>query len=548
MRNAVGRSISLVVLFLSVGYSAIGATISGTVKGSDGAPLKGAFVEARGAGGGQIANFAAVVLSDKQGHYRIENLSSGDYQVSARKVAYKATTPSAAKLGDGQSVSLNFDLQKTKIGWTEISIHEGGMLLPDGPGKKVFFSNCVGCHGFQRQVASTRRDLNGWHSAVKYMRTEMRAATEKFTDEQENLVAAWFFQVFGQNSELPASPEDVPNFKEHWRGEYSDEAMNIAYGVYDLPRTRLFPWSARPDKYGKVWLPFYHQNSVGMLDLKTGKIEITRINNPGDPLAGTRAAIHGSAVSPDGQTVWLAAADANRLVKLDWRTGEQSLIAPPPVPPPGGRLGRGSVHDVWSDSKGIVWTIGNPAQRFDPKTGKWTQILDLPDTYGMVIDQNEDVWATEFKVGGALGKIDGKTLKVKKYYPPNKNARPRRVAVDSKGNVWVGDWSGSLLRFDPKTEKFQEFEIPGPEPTPYSIQVDRNDKVWFTSHFNDYLGRLDPQTGNFTKYPVPVSSDIGSREMFRDDQGRLWITSPPNDRIIYFTPPGTPAAVMQSAR
>jgi virginiamycin B lyase len=348
-------------------------------------------------------------------------------------------------------------------------------------------------------------------------------------------VANWFNQVFGTDSTLPASPEDMPNFAEHRRGEFSDDGLKIEYRVYDLPRKRLFPFSARPADDGTVWIPFYHQNSAGMLDPKTGEVKIYQVNNPGDPLAGRRAAIH--SVMPEEQVVWLAAADANKLGRMDRRTGEIGLIAPPPVPPPGGRLGRGSIHDVWSDSNGIVWTTGDPLQRYDPKTGKWTQIMELPDTYGMAIDQNGDVWTTEFMPGGVLAKVDAKTLTVTKYPPPNKDSRPRRVVVDSKGNIWVGDWSvGALLRFDPRTETFREFKITGPEPTPYAIQVDKNDVVWFTSHYNDYLGRLDPQTGNITKYPLPITGDIGSREIFRDAEGRLWFSSPPNDRIISFMP------------
>ena len=251
MKSAAVRSMAFAILFLCLKVSAVGATIAGIVKGSDGKPLKGAFVEARG---GQISNFATVVLSNKQGQYRIENLSSGEYQVSARKIGYSATAPVSVNVAESQSTSQNFDLQASKIAWTDISITEGEMLLPDGPGKRVFFTNCIGCHGFQRQVAAKRLDLNGWRGTVRYMRTEMRAATEKFTDEQENLVAAWFNQVFGKDSKLPASPQDLPNFNEHWRGEYSDEAMNIVYGVYDLPRTRLYPFSARPDKHGMVWV------------------------------------------------------------------------------------------------------------------------------------------------------------------------------------------------------------------------------------------------------------------------------------------------------
>ena len=528
-------SLCLVGALTLFGYAAWGATVSGVVQDSEGAPLKGAFVEARRTEGVQIRNFAVVVLSDKQGRYRIENLSRGDYQLSAWKNGYEATTPAAVELTDGQTVSRSLDLTKSKVRWTELSIHEGKMLLPDGPGKAVFFAKCIGCHGYQHQVAAMRRDREGWRRAVRYMREEMRAALWKFTDLEENVVADWFYKISGVHSDLPASPEEMPNFAEHGRDEFSDAAMNIVYRVYELPRTRMFPFSARPDGQGKIWIPFYHQNSAGMLDPQTGNLEIHYVHNPGDPLAGRRVAIH--SVSPEDQVVWLAAADANKLGRLDRRTGEIGLIAPPPAPPPGGRLGRGSVHDVWSDSNGIVWTAGNPLQRFDPKTGEWNQFREMPDTYGMVIDQNGDTWATEFEPGGALGKVDGKTLKVTKYYPPNKKAHPRRVVADSKGNIWVGDWSGALLRFDSKTKTFQEYKIPGVEPTPYAMQVDRNDNVWFTSHYNDYLGRLDPRTGEFTKYPLPVISDIGSREMFRDSQGRLWFASPPNDKIISFMPP-----------
>ena len=539
MRNRAGKSISLLVLLMSLGSSAFGATISGTVKDSDGSPIKGAFVQARS---GQMPNFSVVVLSDWQGQYRMENLSPGEYQVFASKIGHRATSPTPARVADGPATSLNFDLPKAKVRWTEVSLREGQLLLPEGPGKGVYFDKCTGCHGFQRYMAGVRTDLNGWHRVIQYMRNEMRVSlTVSFKDEDENLVASWFNQVFGVDSDAPASPEDLPNFQQAWRGEYSDESMNIVYSLYDLPSLtpRLYPFSARPDEQDIVWLPSYAQGAVGKLDPKTGKVDVYRFTMPPDPVAGTRAAVHGSAPSPDGRSVWLAVTDNNRVGKLDRRTGEIGLFTPPPAPAQARRMGlqRGSVHDVWSDSKGIVWTAGGPVQRFDPKTEQWTQIRELPGTYGMVIDQNDDVWETEFRPGGAVAKVDGKTFKVTKYYPPNKRAQPRRVVVDSKGNVWVGDWSGALLRFDPRTESFREYKIPGPEPTPYSIQVDKDDRVWFTSHNNDYLGRLDPQTGRFTAYPLPVS-DIGTREMYRDSQGRMWVASPPNDKVISFTPPG----------
>src|SRR5579872_4607501 len=53
------------------------ATITGTVKGVDGAPFQGAFVEAQNTK--TKMNF--IVLSDSQGQYRIENVLPGDYRL-----------------------------------------------------------------------------------------------------------------------------------------------------------------------------------------------------------------------------------------------------------------------------------------------------------------------------------------------------------------------------------------------------------------------------------------------------------------------------------
>ena len=60
------------------------ATVTGTVKGPDGAPFRGAFVQAQHAG----TKITTSVLSDRQGRYRFENLSAGTYQLRVRAVGY----------------------------------------------------------------------------------------------------------------------------------------------------------------------------------------------------------------------------------------------------------------------------------------------------------------------------------------------------------------------------------------------------------------------------------------------------------------------------
>lgn len=76
---------ALVAFVLSLASVTYGATVSGTVKGPNGKPFKGAFVEAQD----MDSRIATNVLSDKDGHYRIEDLPEGQYQLLARAAGYR---------------------------------------------------------------------------------------------------------------------------------------------------------------------------------------------------------------------------------------------------------------------------------------------------------------------------------------------------------------------------------------------------------------------------------------------------------------------------
>src|SRR5450755_1477545 len=65
--------------------SAYGATVTGTVKGPDGAPFRGAFVQARNS----KTKITVNVLSGKDGQYRIPNLPAGEYDVRIRAVGFQ---------------------------------------------------------------------------------------------------------------------------------------------------------------------------------------------------------------------------------------------------------------------------------------------------------------------------------------------------------------------------------------------------------------------------------------------------------------------------
>ena len=63
-----------------------GATITGVVKGPDGAPFKGAFVQAQNT----KTKITINVLSHKDGVYRVQDLPAGEYVLRIRALGYQA--------------------------------------------------------------------------------------------------------------------------------------------------------------------------------------------------------------------------------------------------------------------------------------------------------------------------------------------------------------------------------------------------------------------------------------------------------------------------
>ena len=83
------------------------ATITGTVKGPDGAPFRAAFVQARHAG----LKMTVSVLSDNQGKYIVENLPAGDYEIVAWHEKYGEQS-AKIKVGDGEAKTQDFKFSK----------------------------------------------------------------------------------------------------------------------------------------------------------------------------------------------------------------------------------------------------------------------------------------------------------------------------------------------------------------------------------------------------------------------------------------------------
>src|ERR1700682_196078 len=80
------RSLGIFVLFVSLASVSPGATITGSLKGSEGAPFAGAFVQVQNT----KTKITVNVLSNKDGRYRVENLPAGEYDLRIRAIGYKS--------------------------------------------------------------------------------------------------------------------------------------------------------------------------------------------------------------------------------------------------------------------------------------------------------------------------------------------------------------------------------------------------------------------------------------------------------------------------
>ena len=542
----------MALLLASAGYAAPGVIISGTLKGPDGAPFRAAFIRAQNT----KTKMTMTVLSDGLGKYWTDKLPSGTYEVWATATGYKSDPPrrTDVMVDDGKTVSADFTMQKAIVRWNQLTKYQAGVLLPDAKGKSVLLQECFNCHAFDT-IGVARRDRDGWLAAIDVMR---QVGAADIRPEVADQVAGYLEAVYGPDSSTPQSPAQLAKYQDvkQERDYFSDDALNIVYVDYQLtgePKDR--PGSGKQDKDGNIWMEM--GGGLSKLNPETAELHTWRLPDPSRPF------IHEILPTPDG-SVWLTIEAQNKLARFDTRTekfevyGDKydgpivpQLEANAPWPDlrttPGEQTGAPRRHTAVIDLQGNIWSSGRPLLKFDTETKKFTFFHDVPDTYGIAVDKQGNVWFAEFNSRDhhSIGKVEVATNKVTKWNPPNPGATPRRLKIDSQGMIWFGDYfGGNLTRFDPKTETFKVFKLPGPMPTPYGVAIDHNDNVWYSSMYTDVMGRLDPKTGKVTEYPSPYG-ERGTRDMFEDSQGRIWYGAQPYFRVGYIrlrTEPEKPVA------
>ncbi len=227
--------------------------------------------------------------------------------------------------------------------------------------------------------------------------------------------------------------------------------------------------------------------------------------------------------------------------------------------------------------------------RVDPATGQFVEHYqhDANDLYSLSHDDIRALYEDKSQIlwiatrGGGVNKLDLKPLKFRSYhhvpfsrnslshnkvntlYPDNQNqlwigtdaginvmnltdgsftfynhdpARPaslsndlvKGIAEDTAGNIWAATYGGGVNRFDPRTKQFTVFRydpvsLSSINDQIYTVYPDPQGRIWLGTYAG--LNLLNPQTGQFTSYPInpPTGGQARVWALKEDRAGYLWL-------------------------
>ena len=272
---------------------------------------------------------------------------------------------------------------------------------------------------------------------------------------------------------------------------------------------------------GPVWFSAQGSGHLGILDPKSGKVELV-------PL-GTGSSPHGVIAGPDG-TPWLTDGGQNAIVRVDPKTRAVKAWKLPQS------TGYANLNTAIFDAEGIHWFTGQRGVygRLDPRSGE-LQVYRAPGgrgPYGIHVTPGGVVYYASL-AGSHIARIDAATGKATVIEPPTPGQGARRVWSDSKGNVWVAEWnSGNLSRYDPKSAKWSTWKAPGEGPQVYAVYVDEKDKVWASEWAAQVMLRFDPATEKFETFRS--SSRYANVRQIHGRKGEVWTPESAADKIVVY--------------
>ena len=120
-------------------------------------------------------------------------------------------------------------------------------------------------------------------------------------------------------------------------------------------------------------------------------------------------------------------------------------------------------------------------------------------------------------------------------WPIELGGRPRDPYVTPDGIVYFAGQAGNYVgRLDPQSGQTRRYELP-PNTNPHTVVVGPDNHVWIAGNRNATIGRLNPATGDIRWYAMTDSTIRDPHTMIFDRDGNLWFTAQNSNAVGHLT-------------
>ncbi len=211
-------------------------------------------------------------------------------------------------------------------------------------------------------------------------------------------------------------------------------------------------------------------------------------------------------------------------------------------------LSYNSIYSVYEDRNGSIWvgSYGDGVNMYNKLTKKfkyYNRKQNNPNSLSnnfvnALLDENDHLW---IGTDQGLNVFDKKSKAFKRFVnDPNDNKSLGSNSVcalrkDSKGNLWIGTWTGGLNLLNRKTSTFTRFMNDPNDSTSiasnnmFAILEDRDGDLWIGT-MGGGLNLFDRKNKTFKRY-VNVDADTNTitddwvRTLFESSYGEIWLSS-----------------------
>lgn len=301
----------------------------------------------------------------------------------------------------------------------------------------------------------------------------------------------------------------APVWSVHAQGRYFD--VPAGSGPHDVAPAQMAG--------GPVYFTEQRIGRLGVLTPADGKVDEIDL--------GQGSAPHGVIIGPDAAP-WITDGGLNAIVRVDPKTKQ---VRKWPLP---AEAASANLNTAAFDNTGHLWFTGQSGWygRLDPVSGQ-IRVWRSPrgnGPYGITCTPAGQIFYASL-AGNYIARIDATSGAATVIDPPTPRQGARRLAVDTRGRIWVSYWNtGQVARFDPSDGAWHEWKLPGSAPHAYAIWVDDLDHVWLSEWSANALVRFDPVSETFASFVS--SKDRAAVRQLAGRPGEVWGAESGNSRLV----------------